>query len=134
MSEMFSGCNSLSKLPDISIWNTNKVIKMNGIFNGCSSLLVIPNISIWKTDNLADINLIFYGCSSLLVLPDISKWNYSHIKKEDLFSPLSILNSGIIDSNSYSNNANSLANNSILSINKNLENSEKIIILMMEMN
>ena len=38
MSYMFSGCSSLSSLPDISKWNTNNVINMNGMFYGCSSL------------------------------------------------------------------------------------------------
>ena len=36
---MFSGCSSLSSLPDISKWNTNKLIFGNDMFSGCLSLL-----------------------------------------------------------------------------------------------
>ena len=32
ISFMFSGCSSLSSLPDISNWNTNNVTNMNGMF------------------------------------------------------------------------------------------------------
>ena len=41
MSYMFSGCSSLSSLPDISKWNTNNVTTMTSMFDGCSSLLII---------------------------------------------------------------------------------------------
>ena len=35
ISYMFSGCLSLSSLPDISKWNTNNVNNMSGMFCGC---------------------------------------------------------------------------------------------------
>ena len=38
MSYMFHRCRSLSSLPDISKWNTNKVTYMRYMFKGCSSL------------------------------------------------------------------------------------------------
>ena len=40
---MFYGCSSLSKLPDISKWNTNNVTNMNRMFYGCNSNLNIPS-------------------------------------------------------------------------------------------
>ena len=42
MSYMFTGCNSLNNLPDISIWDTNNVKDMNYMFDGCSLLNNIP--------------------------------------------------------------------------------------------
>ena len=42
---MFSNCNSLKKLPDISRWNTNNVNDMRGIFLNCESLIELPDIS-----------------------------------------------------------------------------------------
>ena len=43
---LFSKCKSLSTLPDISLWNTKSVIKMNcNIFHGCLSLNKLPDIS-----------------------------------------------------------------------------------------
>ena len=42
MSYMFSGCSSLSSLPDISKWNTNNVIEMSSMFSGCKESLNIP--------------------------------------------------------------------------------------------
>ena len=52
MSYMFSGCSSLSSLPDISKWNTNNVTNMNSMFYKCSSLSSLPNISIWNINNV----------------------------------------------------------------------------------
>ena len=70
MSGMFSGCSSLSSLPDISKWNTINVTNMKSMFRGCSSL---PDISKWNTNNANNMNWIFSGCSSLTSLPNISK-------------------------------------------------------------
>ena len=45
MKDLFRGCKSLLSLPDISKWNTNNVIDMEGIFDGCKSLSSLPDIS-----------------------------------------------------------------------------------------
>ena len=45
MSDMFSGCSSLSSLTDISKWNTNNAIDMIFMLSGCSSLLSLIDIS-----------------------------------------------------------------------------------------
>ena len=44
---------------------------MNGIFYRCSSLTKLPDISKWNTNNVTDMNDIFDGCSSLIKLSDI---------------------------------------------------------------
>ena len=79
MSYMFSGCSSLSSLPDISNWNTNNANNMSGMFYECKSLSSLPDISNWNTNNIKDISDMFYGCSLLLSLPDISKWNTNNV-------------------------------------------------------
>ena len=43
MSYMFSHCNSLSSLPDISKWNTSNVNDMSLMFYGCKDSLNIPS-------------------------------------------------------------------------------------------
>ena len=48
---MFYECSTLSSLPDISKWNTDKVTDMSYMFFGCSSLSCLPNISKWDTNN-----------------------------------------------------------------------------------
>ena len=35
---LFSGCSSLTYLPDISKWDTKNIINMRGIFFNCLSL------------------------------------------------------------------------------------------------
>ena len=45
MSNLFNNCSSLTSLPDISKWNTIKVIDMNNMFNDCRSLISLPDIS-----------------------------------------------------------------------------------------
>ena len=54
MSYMFSGCNSLKSLPDISNWNTENVIKMNCMFYDCNYLKSLPDISKWNTENITN--------------------------------------------------------------------------------
>ena len=40
MSYMFWRCSSLSSLPDISKWNTNKATSMMGMFYGCPNIII----------------------------------------------------------------------------------------------
>ena len=80
MGYMFSGCSSLSSLPDISKWNTNNVTNMSYMFYNCSSLSSLPDISKWNTKTINDIYSMFCNCSSLSYLPDISKWNTSNVE------------------------------------------------------
>ena len=79
MKGMFSGCSSLSSLPDISKWNTNNVIYMNSMFRDCSSLSSLPDISKWNTNNVIFMSDMFRNCSSISSLPDISKWNTNNV-------------------------------------------------------
>ena len=66
MSGMFSGCNSLISLPDISKWNTSNVKEMSSMFLGCNSLILIPDISKWNTSNVKEMSCMFLGCNSLM--------------------------------------------------------------------
>ena len=87
ISYMFSGCSSLSSLPDISKWNTNNVNNMSGMFSGCSSLSSLPDISNWNTNNVKNMSIMFNGCSSLSSLPFISKWNTNNVNNmSEMFS------------------------------------------------
>ena len=45
MREMFSKCNSLISLPDISKWNTSNVKNIASMFSRCNLLISLPNIS-----------------------------------------------------------------------------------------
>ena len=76
---MFSQCDSLISLPDISKWNTIKITNMCNMFQECFSLYSLPDISNWNTSNVKDMKYMFYGCKSLLYLPNISKWNTSNV-------------------------------------------------------
>ncbi len=49
------------------------------IFEECSSLSKILDISKWNTENATDMNELFYKCTSLTSLPDISKWNTKNV-------------------------------------------------------
>ena len=75
MRGMFSGCNSLISIPDISNWNTSNVKYMSDMFYKCSSLISLPDISKWNISNVKFMNYMFSGFNSLISLPDISKWN-----------------------------------------------------------
>ena len=58
MNSLFSNCSSLSKLPDISIWETNNLIYMDNIFYNCS-IILLPDISKWNIKNFKNIKHIF---------------------------------------------------------------------------
>ena len=45
MINMFTDCNSIISLPDISNLNTSNVKKMNYMFSGCDSIISLPDIS-----------------------------------------------------------------------------------------
>ena len=77
---MFYECSSLLYLPDISKFDTSKIISMNDMFCGCSSLSFLPDISKWNTSKVEKMGEVFCDCSSLLFLPDISKWNMSKVE------------------------------------------------------
>ena len=79
MSSMFSNCESLKSLPDISKWNTNNVNDMSSMFSNCESLKSLPDISKWNTNNVKDMRFMFSNCKSLISLPDISKWNTKNV-------------------------------------------------------
>ena len=80
MSYLFFGCSSLTKLPDISEWDMSNVSNIRSMFAHCLSLSNLPDISGWRTDNITDMSELFMYCSSLSSLPNISKWNTSKVK------------------------------------------------------
>ena len=59
LTEMFSNCLSLSSLPEISKWDTSKVVDMSGMFYNCISLTNLTGISNWNIDNVQNISLCF---------------------------------------------------------------------------
>ena len=69
MSYMFSECESLSSLPDISKWDTSNVTNMSYMFRGCKSLSSLPDISKWNTSNVNNMSYMFCDCKSSLIIP-----------------------------------------------------------------
>ena len=80
MEGMFSHCDTLISLPDISNVDTSNVININGLFAQCNLVLSLPDISKWDTSNVIDMGSLFSGCVSLKSLPDLSKWNTSNVR------------------------------------------------------
>ena len=94
MYAMFFGCNSLPSLPDISKWNISNVNNLGYMFYGCNLLKSLPDISIWNTSNVISMSSMFNGCKSLLSLPDISKWDTSKVTNiNSMFSKCKLLTS-----------------------------------------
>ena len=87
MSYLFYNCKSLLSLPDISNLNTNNVNNMSHMFSNCEKLEYLSDISNWKLNNVKNISYMFSNCKSLISLPDISKWRINDIfYLNDLFS------------------------------------------------
>ena len=51
-------------LPNISKWLTDNAIDFSLMLLECSELLSLPDISIWNINKLQNLNGIFAGCSS----------------------------------------------------------------------
>ena len=59
MSFMFQECKKLISFPDISKWNTSKVIDMSNMLNSCKSLISLPDISKWNTSDIKIMRFMF---------------------------------------------------------------------------
>ena len=66
MEALFRGCTSLTFLPDISKWNTNKIKDMSYMFSDCESLTSI-DLSSFNTNNVTDMKYMFRCCGSLKI-------------------------------------------------------------------
>ena len=75
-SEFYCKKNSQLEIELIGIIN---ITNMSHIFNSCSSLLLLPDISKWNTDKIIDMSHLFYYCSSLKSLPDLSRWKTNNV-------------------------------------------------------
>ena len=83
LSNMFAGCNNITKISMISNLNTSNVTDMSGIFYNCELLEEIPDISNWNTSNVKNMSRIFYNCELLKEIPDISNWNTNNVRNMD---------------------------------------------------
>ena len=80
---MFSKCTLIKDIPDISKWNTNKVIDMSELFSNCKLLLSLPNIFKWNITSVTNMSKLFYECSSLSSFYDVenkSNMFYKYLK------------------------------------------------------
>lgn len=81
MSKMFELCRSLEEI-DMSEWNVDSVISMNGLFLNCRKLKQI-DMSSWNPQILEDSSSMFEGCEQLThnaVLP-VEGWSLWELKK-----------------------------------------------------
>ena len=67
MNSMFSGCESLSSLPDITKWDTKNVTNMSHMLSYCTSLKSLPDISKWDIKNVTQMNSMFYNCKPNII-------------------------------------------------------------------
>ena len=67
-------------------WKTSNVTDMRNLFSGCFSLSSLPDISQWDTGNATNMSNMFGECSSLLSLPDISNWNTKKVTTWNIYS------------------------------------------------
>ena len=72
---------------------------MKEMFFNCSSLIKIPDISIWKSEKLKDINNMFDSCDNLIGIPDIFKWNIDKVNAIKMnFSFTNVISSSQLNS------------------------------------
>ena len=76
MSDMFSGCRSLTAL-DLSSFDTSEVWNMRGMFSRCESLTAL-DLSSFDTAKVTDMKGMFEGCRSLRTL-DLSSFDTAKV-------------------------------------------------------
>ena len=59
LNNIFSNCESLLSLPDISKWDTYNVNNMGYMFSNCQLLSSLPDISKWRVDKVIDISFFY---------------------------------------------------------------------------
>ena len=79
ISHLFSYCESLESLPDISSWNTSNITDMSDLFSNCILIKSLPDISMWDTSNVTNMSYMLFNCESLSSLPDISLWKTNKV-------------------------------------------------------
>ena len=78
MSNMFSGCTSLTSVTFGDGFDTSNVTNMNSMFCRCSSLTSVTFGSKFDTSNVTDMGVMFWGCASLTSL-DLSNFDTSNV-------------------------------------------------------
>jgi surface protein len=81
--DMFSGNTDIE---EVSVMVTSEHTDLNCMFSDCENLRIINNISEWDTSNVTDMSFMFNGCTSLESL-DLSSFNTSNVESiSDMFS------------------------------------------------
>ena len=93
MDNLFLDCSSLSYLPDISKWNTNRVESIDNMFYNCISLTFLPDLSKWNFSTFKIPDKMFLGCLSLSFFPDNCHFKDPFIKKDLINDCINSLNS-----------------------------------------
>ena len=73
MQELFS---RTSANPDVSKWDTSSVTSMNGMFS--QNISANPDVSKWNTSSVTDMSGMFYAAAS--ANPDVSKWDTASVE------------------------------------------------------
>jgi surface protein len=71
MDEMFSNCESLTSLPNISVWDTSQLKSLIDMFSGCKSLTSFPKLTAWNMSKVINMEGIFNKCNRAII-PDIN--------------------------------------------------------------
>ena len=79
MNSMFSNCDALTNIGNLSGWDISHVINMSSMFSNCDALTNIGNLSGWDTSQVTDMNHMFSGCRALTSLDFVSNWNTSQV-------------------------------------------------------
>jgi surface protein len=73
MSDMFSGCSSLTSIEGLQYIDTSQVTTMQSMFYDCSSLTAL-DLSSWNISNDVNTDGMFYDCRALASL-NLNNWS-----------------------------------------------------------
>jgi surface protein len=79
MSDMFSGCSSLTSIEGLQYIDTSQVTTMQSMFYNCSSLTAL-DLSSWNTTNVTTMETMFAYCSNLPTVIGLNDLDVSNVE------------------------------------------------------
>lgn len=75
---MFTDCNNLTTVGDLSNWNVSKAYDISHMFHNNYNLTTVGDLSNWNVSNVVDMSFLFYFCKSITEL-NVSDWDVSKV-------------------------------------------------------
>ena len=81
---MFSECEQLKSVGNLSNWDVSSVKNMLAMFADCINLKSVGDLSNWDVSKVKYMDNMFINCHNLKSVGDLSNWDVSKVKNKDM--------------------------------------------------